>query len=49
MTSSPPPTENFETPPVVTAPPYEYDPDEAERMEWRPFKPHTEPEVTHAG
>jgi cytochrome c oxidase subunit 1 len=48
LTSSPPPPENFEVAPVVTSPPYLYDPTESEKMEWRPFKPSREQEVTHA-
>ena len=49
QTTSPPPPENFETPPVVTTAPYQYDPTQAELLEWRPFKPVREQEVTHAG
>jgi cytochrome c oxidase subunit 1 len=47
MTPSPPPTENFEIPPVVTMPPYDYNPDDAERVPWEPFAPRKE--AAHVG
>ncbi len=46
-TMSPPPTENFAVPPVVTTPPYDYNPTEAEQLPWTPFKPEQEP--VHVG
>jgi cytochrome c oxidase subunit 1 len=47
MTSSPPPPENFEVPPVVTTPPYDYNPEAADEAPWEPFK-HRQ-EVAHVG
>jgi cytochrome c oxidase subunit 1 len=50
QTTSPPPPENFEVSPVVVAPPYDYDPAEAERLPWDPLHPkRPEAEVTHVG
>ncbi|GIW89276.1 MAG: cytochrome c oxidase subunit 1 [Isosphaeraceae bacterium] len=47
QTASPPPTENFAVAPVVTTPPYNYDPAEAEQTPWNPFQPEQEP--VHVG
>ena len=48
-TSSPPPTENFASTPVITTEPYNYSPEDSERAPWDPFGSTTPEEVAHVG
>ena len=48
-TTSPPPTENFASTPIITTEPYNYSPEDSERTPWDPFGSTTREEVAHVG